>query len=96
MTLGFHPEALSEYEEATDHYCKISTKVSASFISEFEKSVADILENPRAWAEIETDIRRFVMHRFPYGIYYFANTDFITILGVYHLSRAPRPHSERR
>ena len=44
--------------------------LGAEFIEEFERRVLLIAENPKRWAVIEHDIRRALLRRFPYVIYY--------------------------
>jgi len=90
MNFYFHPAALQEYSEATRYYAKISPSLAANFISMIEKGINQILLHPKAWQPIEEDIRRHLVKRFPFGIYYTIEDEkFIIIQAIMHLSRKP-------
>jgi len=83
MKFCFHPEAEKEYADAIRYYLAIDARVAKDFIGEIEYSMTAIRRNPMAWRLVDADIRRYLVHRFPFGIYYtFGN-------GVMHLSRKP-------
>jgi plasmid stabilization system protein ParE len=85
----FHPEALREYSEAASYYKKISPGLGKAFVREVETSVRKILSGPETWRVVEEDVRRYLLHRFPYGIYYTIEEEYILIIAVMHLSRKP-------
>ena len=89
MRYIFHPEALQEYEEATVYYSKISRELAVSFIDLVEKGIKKIREHPEAWQVVEEDVRRHLIKRFPFGIYYTIEGDHILIVAVMHMSRQP-------
>jgi len=95
MRYIFHPEALQEYEESAVYYRKISRELAISFINSVEKGIEKILEYPYAWPIIEEDVRRHLIKRFPFGIYYTIESNYISILAVMHLSRKPGYWKER-
>jgi hypothetical protein len=55
-----------------------------------------ILATPLVWREIDHDVRRFLVERFPYGIYYTVEGDCVVIWAVKHLRRDPDYWQERR
>jgi len=87
MNFGFHAEAELEYAEAIRYYLTVDSKIAEGFISEIEHGISAIRRNPLTWRIIEDDVRRYLVHRFPFGIYYTCEKDFITIWAVMHLSR---------
>lgn len=89
MNYGFHLDARWEYTEAIHYYLSIDAKLAESFISEIEHGINAIRRNPLTWRIVEGDVRRYLIHRFPFGIYYTCNNDFITIWAVMNLSREP-------
>jgi len=90
MRYGFHPDALDEYLEATAHYAEISSELGEAFVDAVEHGVGQILEHPRTWRLVEGDVRRYLLHRFPYGIYYrMVSEERILIAAVMHMSRRP-------
>ena len=90
MNYHFHPEALREYSEATEYYARSSRSLAANFISHVEGGINQILSNPKAWQPMEEDVRRYLIKRFPFGIYYtIEDNESILIQAVMHLSRKP-------
>ena len=90
MNYFFHPEALSEYSKATQYYFEIAPSLASAFITQVENGINQILLYPQAWQPIETDVRRCLIKRFPFGIYYTVeDNNSIMIQAVMHLSRKP-------
>lgn len=89
MKHSFHPEALEEYLGAVSHYSDISPRLGESFIKAIEFGIDNILTYPEAWQIVEEDVRRHLIKRFPFGIYYCIEGDLIMIYAVMHMSRHP-------
>lgn len=92
-TYGFHPEALVEYAEATKYYRdEVSVDLAEQFVYLVENAPAELLTSPARWRiKEEPGIRRYVMHRFPYVIYYRweSENNQVAIYAVMHCSREP-------
>jgi plasmid stabilization system protein ParE len=89
MKFRFHQAALEEYEESALYYVAISPLVARRFVDEIEAAIRQMRQHPKACAVIEDDIRRRLVKRFPFGIYYCLEEDHILIVAVMHLSRIP-------
>ena len=89
MKYVFHPEALTEYSEAVQYYARQGVEVAQSFIDAVENAVYRLKESPYRYQVIEGDIRRCLTRKFPYGILYAIEPDFILILAVMHCSQEP-------
>jgi plasmid stabilization system protein ParE len=89
MKYSFHPEALEEYLDAVAYYADIRSQLAESFIKAVETGVENILASPESWQVVGEDVRRHIIRRFPYGIYYSIEDDRIFIYAVMHLSRHP-------
>jgi plasmid stabilization system protein ParE len=96
---GFHSEAAEEYLAATQYYLDhASPLVAAAFVAEVEAAVQALLASPTMWAVIEEpQIRRHLLTRFPYSIYYRweLERDRVSIYAVMHFSRRPGYWRER-
>jgi toxin ParE1/3/4 len=92
-TYGFHPEAVAEYQDAANFYLEhASPLVAASFVAEIETSISKVLLNPETWPVAEAPaIRRYLIHRFPYALYYRWESQHnrVAIYAVMHLRREP-------
>ena len=65
------------------------SELGIEFVEAIEKTIKNLQPNPRQFALIYKGIRRAVVKRFPFGIYYFIKDDLINIFAVVHFSRNP-------
>jgi toxin ParE1/3/4 len=89
MKYVFHPEALTEYAEAVQYYAGKRVEIAQAFINSVEGAVYRIRESPERYVAIDEDVRRCMTRRFPYGVLYTIEQDYILILAVMHCSREP-------
>lgn len=60
-----------------------------AFLDKVDSAVSDIAENPERWPVLRLDVRRRLIHRFPYGLLYRLDSDEVVVLAVAHLRRHP-------
>ena len=89
MTVVFHPEAEEEFTEAINYYEACKTGLGMDFPREVAMTVQNIANYPDTWPEVDTEICRCLVHRFPYGVLYHAGSGIIGILAVMSLHRDP-------
>ena len=89
MRVVQHPEAAAELIEASRYYEQSVRTLGVQFLEAVEEAVAKIAAGPERWPIMEDEIRRFLMWRFPYAIYYRIYPDHIRILAFKHHSRHP-------
>ena len=89
MRYEFHPEARLEFRESAAFYDGERTNLGTAFTNEIESVLQKIVDSPVTWPVIEDDIRRCLAHRFPYGVLYTIETDYILIIAIMHCSRKP-------
>jgi plasmid stabilization system protein ParE len=89
MKYSFHPEAEAEFIAAIDYYESRQAGLGSDFAIEVHSAIENILSFPQAWPALEDDIRRCLIHRFPYGVVYSQDEELIFILAVMHLHREP-------
>lgn len=89
MRLICHPDAEAELIEAAKFYEQRVVTLGAQFLTAAEPAVEVIHEASDRWSVIEGDVRRYIMPRFPYAIYYSVLPDQIRILAFKHHSRHP-------
>ena len=89
MRVVQHPEATTELTEAGRFYEQKVRSLGAQFLDAVDEAVAVIAAAPNRWPVVEDDVRRYLMPRFPYAIYYRALPDEIRILAFKHHSRHP-------
>ena len=91
MSLGLRlrPEAEADLQEASGWYDDQKDGLGDEFLAEVERSLALIQDNPRLHAEIHKNVRRALLRRFPYGLFYLIEAEAVVVLAVLHHSRSP-------
>lgn len=95
MNYRFHPEAEAEFVEAIEYYEENRPGLGLDFAAEVHLAIEQVVAFPRAWPVIESDVRRSLVRRFPYGILYSVEEEGIYILAVMHLHRNPEYWTSR-
>jgi plasmid stabilization system protein ParE len=90
MKLCIAKLAQNEIDDAVSWYESQSAGLGTRFLDELDRSIRRIMSYPFSCPEIEPDIRRCLLARFPYGIIYGADSDTIVVVAVAHLHREPR------
>jgi hypothetical protein len=85
----YHPAAEPEVLEASLFYARRSDGLGERFLEEFDRAINAIEAAPLRWRSVEGEVRRYMMRRFPYGIYYRCEGDELRILVVKHHKRNP-------
>lgn len=96
MRVVQHPEAAAELTEAAKVYELKVPSLSAQFLDAVDEAVSVFLAAPERWRIVENEVRRYLMPRFPYAIYYRVLPDQIRILAFKHHSRHPDYWQNRR
>ena len=81
--------AEQEMVDAAVYYELQVRGLGADFLDKIESAIADIAENSERWPIVRSDIRRRLVHRFPYGLLYRVDPDEVLVLAVAHLHRHP-------
>lgn len=89
MKYLYHPEALAEYADAALYFEERAPGLGADFTIEVEDAIQQVTQSPDRWRCMDEDIRRFLVRRFPYGILYTVEGEYVLIVAVMHLSREP-------
>jgi len=89
MDYEFHPEAEREFIEEAAYYESVLPGLGDRFAREVERIIELLLENPDSGAAIETELRHFVLRRFPHSVIYSVIRNKLFILAVAHGNRSP-------
>ena len=87
--VGFHELAEIELNDASIFFESKREGLGLRFLAAMEAAVTHIQEHPQASPIIIEDIRRKVLRRFPYSIFYSIKPDRIRILAVAGQRRRP-------
>lgn len=92
----FRPQAQEEALEARDWYEVHRLGLGRQFVDAVDVAVAAIAERPLGFPRVHGEIRRAVLRRFPYAVFFRLAADQIVVLGVLHGHRDPRTWQSRR
>ncbi len=88
--LDFHPGARTDLDAAVEYYNKQRKGLSNDFLSEIVTAAARIRQNPLSFPLYQdTAVRRCLLRRFPYSIFFLPDDDIIWIIAVAHQKRRP-------
>lgn len=90
MKIRFLKPAQSEVDDAVVWYESQSFGLGTQFLDDLDRVVRRISSYPLSCAEIEPNLRRCLLSRFPYGLIYGIAADTIIVVAVSHLHREPR------
>ena len=89
MKLEFHPEAELELIEAAAYYEFQVAGLGWRFEAEVHRAVDLLLERPEIGSPVDRVLRRFVLVRFPFTLYYSVTGDVLRIEVLAHQRRRP-------
>lgn len=91
MKVEYHPQSISDLNSAREYYNRQRPGLGDEFRSEVYAGIERVSTNPFQYAIVERNIRRCLVHRFPYAVL-FRQVDgsTILILTVRHQRRHPR------
>jgi plasmid stabilization system protein ParE len=94
--LVIRPEAEADARDAFGWYNEQLPGLGHDFLAELDKEFAAIQASPEIHARMHRELRRALLHRFPYGVFYVVEARRIVIMAILHTSRNPGIWSRRR
>lgn len=82
------PIVFLDVEEAVDYYDKKLKGLGKRFYDNFITSLREIEINPHNYSYIKNPVRKHIIEKFPYKIYYIITLDKIIVIGVSHAKRS--------
>lgn len=89
------PEAELDLEDAYKWYESQVNQLGSEFIRVVDKNLTSIQQNPLAYPIIYRNVRRKLLPRFPYGLFYIIQDDIIFVLACFHVKRDPQQWKRR-
>jgi toxin ParE1/3/4 len=88
--LKFSARAVREVGAAYEWYEAQSPGLGLEFELAFELQLKRLEQVPLLYPEVVAGVRRTLLPRFPYGVFYVVRGDLVHILAVIHHSRNPK------
>ena len=85
----FRPAARHDFSEAFAWYEEQRAGLGGRFEAAVEAILERIAESPEAFPGVHRDVRRALLRRFPYGVFYRLRGDTVHILAIMHGRRNP-------
>ncbi|MDO8580391.1 MAG: type II toxin-antitoxin system RelE/ParE family toxin [Candidatus Omnitrophota bacterium] len=95
-SLIIRPEAEADLQDAFQWYQQQKTGFGVRFLQSVGVSLSLINRSPIMFPSIHQEIRRALIRRFPYGIFYFLAEKKIIVIAVFHVSRHPKRWQKRK
>lgn len=87
--LKFSSRALREIGQAQEWYELQSPGLGEEFFAALELQLKRLEQAPLLYAEVIPGVRRALLPRFPYGLFYVVRGDLLHVLAVLHDARNP-------
>jgi len=94
-TLIIRPEAEDDLAEAHAWYEEQIPGLGSYFLLNIDATLSWIQKSPRMYPIIYKNVRRCLVRRFPYGVFYIAEDNRIMVVAVFHAKRNPRKWKDR-
>ena len=94
-TIEFKPEVYDDIKIAYDWYESQRVGLGEDFLLTLEESYAKIVRTPKLYQLIYKIVRRKLVRRFPYGIFFTLRGDKIIVIAVLHTKSNPVTWNER-
>lgn len=97
MTINLHlrPESEQDLADAAVWYEEQREGLGNQFLDEVLSVFSVISETPLMFPIVHRNIRRALIHRYPFGVYYRVESNEIVVVAVMHGSRDPRQWKSR-
>ena len=83
------PQSDLDIQAAAVWYEDQQSGMGLRFLAELDLVFERIEENPFQFPCLEGEVHRALLRRFPYGVYFLAESHEVTVLAVLHLHRQP-------
>jgi plasmid stabilization system protein ParE len=88
------PEANAEIVEAVEWHEGQKKGLGRQFLSQVRSAVANLRRTPLHYQVVDEQVRRVLLHRFQYGVFYEIHGGDVVVIACLHTSRDP--HEWRR
>lgn len=97
LPVRIREEAENDLSDAAIWYEQQRSGLGQEFLDCALSTLHSLSENPRQYPVVHEskNVRRALLGRFPFGVFYVVNSEFILVYAVMHASRHPRRWQSR-
>ena len=89
MIIRFTPDADAELAEARQWYAHQRADLDIEFMERIDDALSQIVRNPHLYPVVYRTLRRAVVRRFPFAVFYEVTAGEIQVVAVFHSRRDP-------
>ena len=93
--LHVRDEAELDVIDAVAWYEDQRSGLGGEFLIELDAGMQRIVHTPLQFPVVRDSVRRALLHRFPYSVYFLVSDDMVDVVAVLHQHRNPRTWEER-
>ena len=82
------PRALADVDDASVWYDKQRQGLGAKFRTFLDRTIERIIRTPEMFEVVHEGVRRAILRRFPFCVYFRVEGSRVVVLGVIHTSRS--------
>lgn len=95
FSIEISDEAEIDLDESYQCYSEKSLKVAYSFYKQINLSLNDIKQHPGFFPIVYKNVRKYIIKKFPFVIYYQLIDSVIRVIALFHTSRDPEIWNDR-
>lgn len=95
MTITFLPIAQKEMDHAFAWYENLVVGLGYEFLDALDQTLRMVVSFPEMHVTVGRNVRRCLLNRFPYAVYYGVKETMIVVIAVAHLRQQPEYWCER-
>jgi plasmid stabilization system protein ParE len=84
------PLAEADLEDAARWYDDERAGLAERFVKDVDITFSRIADHPLQFPLVTADVRRALLHTFPYAVYFRTSDEAVVVLAVLHLRRNPK------
>jgi toxin ParE1/3/4 len=89
------PQVEGEIVEAMAWYEQRSRGLGVAFYRTYLEVLTRIADTPELYSRVRSDVRRVILHRFPYAVFYLFDGNEVVVLSCLHEKRSPERWPDR-
>lgn len=89
LKVVFRRAARAEFLDDAARYAELRADLGLDFVIEIDRCTSLISERPQQYPVVCQNIRRISARRFPFGVYFRAESNRVVVLAVFHNRRDP-------
>jgi plasmid stabilization system protein ParE len=94
--LRIRSEAELDIQDAYQYYEERESGLGSEFVRAVDACLSKVARNPSAYPLVHRQIRRGLIRRFPYGIFYVIEGSTVVVLACFHAKRDPKAWRDRK